>query len=114
MQNAKGHVLCRVYDVSRDPVPDIGRQTLLDTVKKEFPLPSYLSQVGSGNQLGTDEIVPNLHIEPQLLSKKYCSCASNNGPINHLITKRLDDLIQVNSTVQLGYLIWAIRCILTF
>ena len=106
--------MCCVSDVNRDPVPDIDRQTLLDTVKEECPLPSYLSQVVGGHQPGIDKMVPNIHIESQLFSGKYGPCASNHGPINHLITKLMADLIQVNNSVQLGYLIGAMRCNLNF
>ena len=86
MWNASGHILSRMSDVGRNLVPNIYSQPLFNTIQQECPLPSNLSQVGDKHQLGTNKVVPDLHIRLQLLSKKCGLYTSNHGPSNHLIT----------------------------
>ena len=63
-------------------------------------------------QLGTDEVVPNLHIRPQFLGEICGLCASNHGPQDHLITQCLVGLTQIHYIIQLSYLIRAVRSVL--
>ena len=99
MQNANGYILSDMSDVGRNLLANIYAQPLLDVVQKEWLIPSNVSQMGGRRQLGTNKVVPDLHIRPQLVTKKCGMCTSNHGPRDHLITQCSGDLIKIYCTI---------------